>query len=192
MNKPKTIRTKVGWQHCKKCDTVISNRTAKVLGGLCAHCWATTMAQYIELGIKHMVIAVVILAGTNAWAVEIDLGRIAQIESSNNPKAFNPKSGAVGLYQITSVCLKDYNLRHLYGFNLDEMYEPHKAHIVANWYLTERIPQMLRHYKLPDSVSYRLISYNWGIGNLIKHHRNGVQLPKETRDYIMKYNKGAK
>ena len=77
MNKPKTIRTKVGWQHCKKCNTVISNRTAKALGGLCAHCWATTMAQYIEIGIKHMVVAVVILAGTNAWAVEVDRERLA-------------------------------------------------------------------------------------------------------------------
>jgi hypothetical protein len=67
---------------------------------------------------------------------------------------------------------------------MSDMYNPSKAYVVANWYLNERIPNMLRFYKLPDTVKHRIWAYNAGIGCL----RKGV-LPDETQKYIAKYNK---
>ena len=40
---------------------------------------------------------------------EVDLTIIAQIESSGNPNAYNKSSGAIGLMQITPICLEEFN-----------------------------------------------------------------------------------
>ena len=131
-----------------------------------------------------ILLIVLLLAGCNQkpiWA-EVNLQIIAQIESSNNPSAYNKSSGAVGLYQITTICLEDYNQLNKRQYALNEMFDPNKAYIVANWYMNKRILQLLKHYKLPDNLSNRLWCYNAGIGQCKK----GV-LPTETRNYILKY-----
>lgn len=112
----------------------------------------------------------------------IDLRVIAQIESSNNPKAYNKRTRATGLYQITPICLKDYNQSHKVEYSLIDMYDPKKARIVASWYLGKRIPQMLKHYKQPITIDTILWAYNAGIGLVVK----GI-LPVETQNYIAKY-----
>ena len=126
-------------------------------------------------------------------AEEVDLAKIAMIESSNNPLAYNAKSQATGMYQITPICLKDFNSYHMnprHQYELKDMYEASNAYIVASWYINKRIPQLLRHYKLDsNSIENRLIAYNFGIGNLVKYRKGEVKLPKETRDYIKKYNR---
>jgi len=111
----------------------------------------------------------------------VDLTIIAQIESSNNPLAYNSKSGATGLYQITPICLKDYNQYHSVQYNMTDMYDADKCFIVADWYLSDRIPQMLRYYGHTVDLNNILIAYNWGISHI------GEPLPKETRDYIKRY-----
>ena len=116
-----------------------------------------------------------------AWA-EIDLRIIAQIESSNNPNAYNKGSGAVGLYQITAICLEDYNQTHRHQFQLNEMFDAVKAEVVARWYLKQRIPALLRHYHIEDTLENRLWAYNAGIGRVVK----GI-MPEETKNYIIKY-----
>jgi hypothetical protein len=50
--------------------------------------------------------------------------------------------------------------------------------------MNTRIPQMLKAYKIPDTIDNRLWAYNAGIGNVKKG-----RLPKETRNYIRKYHK---
>ena len=115
----------------------------------------------------------------------ISLYIIALIESSNNPLAINEVSKAYGKYQITQPCLDDFNEAKNTSYSLQEMLSPQTSSEVANWYLNARIPQMLKKLGLLDSVSNRLIAYNAGIGTL-KNHK---PLPKETRDYIKKYNK---
>ena len=124
--------------------------------------------------------------------VKIDLNAIAMIESSGNALAYNKSSGAVGKYQITLACLKDYNMAHMrYTYSLEEMYDPIKAEIVAEWYFG-RIERYLKHYGLPVSIEYVLISYNWGIGNVRKWYEGGAEwdrLPRESREYVKKYNK---
>jgi len=111
----------------------------------------------------------------------VDLNIIASIESSNNPLAYNSRTKATGLYQITPICLQDYNNYHSVKYTLDDMYDADKSLVVADWYLNDRIPQMLRYYGHTVNLTNTLIAYNWGIGHV------GETLPKETSDYIKKY-----
>lgn len=88
--------------------------------------------------------------------------------------------------QITPVCLADYNARNTPKYRMGEMKEPQKAGRVAEWYLNNRIPALLKHYGYQDTVRNRLIAYNAGVGALKRKN-----LPSETVAYINKYNKGA-
>lgn len=122
----------------------------------------------------------------------INLDIIAEIESSNNPKAYNKKSGAVGMYQITPICLMDYNrffIKQEYKYLLqNQMYEPILSRNVADWYFHTRIPELLRYYKFDVTVYTTLLAYNWGVGNMIKFFRHSSgQIPEETVNYVRKY-----
>jgi len=112
----------------------------------------------------------------------IDMNIISEIESSNNPDAYNRISGAVGLYQITSICLQDYNEYHKKQYKLEEMYDPKKNFKVASWYFNVRIPQMLAHFKIEDKLETRILSYNAGI----LYAKKGIY-PTESSNYIVKY-----
>lgn len=139
---------------------------------------------------KLIILSLVISSSlcTNCFAenqVSINLERIAWIESRHNANAYNKSSGATGMYQITEGALTDFcRLTGVY-YQLNDMYDPQKGARVAEWYLNERIPQLLRHYKLPDTTESRLVAYNAGILACLKG-----RMPKETRDYINKYNGG--
>jgi soluble lytic murein transglycosylase-like protein len=118
--------------------------------------------------------------------VDIDLmPAVSFVESSNNPKAFNKKSKARGLYQITPIVLKEWN-----NYNPDENYDKEDLFDsevntrIASWYLNERIPQMLTYYKKPINLDNVLTSYNAGIDYVVKDRK----LPSETVDYIRKVN----
>ncbi len=127
-------------------------------------------------------------------AQEVNLDIIAQIESNGNPNAYNKRSGAIGLYQITPICLKDYNQHYIrnYGnipnekfyYSNEDLYDPIINFRIANWYLNTRIPELLKHYHKPITIDNILWAYNAGIGNLVK----GIK-PLETRNYIKKYHK---
>ena len=120
----------------------------------------------------------------------IVLSIIAQIESSNNPLAYNPKTQAIGLYQITSICLKEYNSFHKTKYTKKDLFNPTINKKIAFWYLNKRIPQMLKYYKCSVTIENILICYNWGIGNFLKwKKREGdiKKLPEETREYLRKY-----
>ena len=118
----------------------------------------------------------------------IILSIIAQIESNNNPTAYNPKTQAVGLYQITPICLKEYNSYHKTKYTKKDLFNPKINKKIAFWYLNKRIPQMLKYYGYKITVENILICYNWGIGNFIKWKQGRIKkLPKETRDYLRKY-----
>lgn len=121
----------------------------------------------------------------------IDYNAIEEIESSGNPKAHNRKSGARGLRQITPVVLEEWNAFHpKEQYNLDGLFNEEINRKIGNWYLDKKIPRYLKDFGLKDSIENRLAAYNWGIGNLRKisdARENFDKLPKETRDYITKY-----
>lgn len=151
------------------------------------------------------VAAVILLALslTGSAHATVKMEAIKQIESGGNPKAYNKRSGARGLYQITPICLAHYNDENLRNFSMDDMFDPEKNERVATWYFAWLERQDL------DDVE-QIIAYNWGIGNLKKYKRDSekpqecvpylepdgsvssvcpkvVELPKETQDYLTKY-----
>lgn len=148
--------------------------------------------------------------GSPAMAHPIDMDAIAQIESSNNPKAVG-KSGEIGLYQISPIVLKHFNQsrKRLGGddgatFVVDEnvqaedLKDPLVNEYIANWYMNWLFD---RCWTVKDTI----IAWNWGIGNWREWQRKpcvdkeGVSnlwkdgcfnsLPKVTQDYLKKYEK---
>lgn len=145
-------------------------------------------------GLKALAIPAAGAAGLSAYGAirpgearasqDIDMNKIYQIESSNNPKAFNKGSKARGLGQITPIVLKEWNNFHPKETHTsDDLYDSSTNKKIAHWYMNKRIPQMMKRLKIEDTTENRLIAYNAGIG------RVGKILPTETANYIKKYNK---
>jgi len=118
-------------------------------------------------------------------AQEIDYNIIATIESSNSAYAYNSKTQATGLYQITPICLKEWNDYHRDDqYCMNALFDWVINRKIASWYLEIRIPRMLKYYNVPITLDNILWAYNAGIGNVVKG-----RMPKETKDYIKKYHK---
>jgi len=134
---------------------------------------------------KWLILVFMIIFHTSAYGMEyIDLKKIAAIESSNNPKAYNKYSKARGLYQITPICLKDYNLCNKKKYREEDLFNPEVNTAIAKWYFNIRIPQLLKAKKQNITTTNILVAYNAGIRSVGKWN-----LPKETRNYIKKYGK---
>jgi hypothetical protein len=116
----------------------------------------------------------------------IDLNRIIQIESSGNPLAYNKKSRCRGLCQISEITLKEWNNFHPHQkYTSQDLFNPNVNIKIADWYLGQRIPQMLRYYHKPITITNLIIAYNAGIAYV----RHGWDIPAETKDYLRKYNR---
>ena len=123
-------------------------------------------------------------AGAQVMQPAIDLNRIMMIESSGNPLAHNKKDDSRGLFQITPICLKEYNNFHPGAeFSMDDLWNASISTLIADWYLNKRIPQMLKYYKKPVTAENILIAYNAGISYVV----SGKPLPKITKLYLKKY-----
>jgi len=117
----------------------------------------------------------------------VNLDAVQYIESGNNPNAYNKITHARGLFQITPICLKDYNKFHGEKIKLNDLYNPVKNKKVAAWYLFVRIPELLNAYDILISETTVLWAYNAGAGNIKKNI-----MPGETKNYIKKYQKYLK
>lgn len=161
--------------------TISGERISKVLALYTSFkLWAFKMIH------KFPSVLLMLLCWTQAAMADnhIDLNRIMFIESSGNADAYNRHSGARGLYQITPICLADYNQVNNTHYKPVQMHDPQLGSMVAYWYINERIPALFEHYGIPDSIEHRLIAYNAGIRAVLR----GVT-PRESKDYIRKYNK---
>lgn len=121
--------------------------------------------------------------------ISINLQAIKIIESDGDFLAFNSRSECYGLYQISKVCLNDFNELNQASYTVQDLFEPSINEEVASWYFG-RIDYMLNFYRIPVSVETIIASYNWGITNVVRWYGEGAdirQLPKETRNYIEKY-----
>jgi soluble lytic murein transglycosylase-like protein len=125
----------------------------------------------------------------------IDMDVIFTIESSNDPKAVNKTTKARGLGQLMKPTWIEVTARLNKKWSWDDAFDPEKNRTVATYYMNKRIPAMLKHYNIPDTVVTRLAAYNWGVGNVKKAYDAGNyekwidKAPKETQDYIRKYYK---
>ena len=99
--------------------------------------------NYLIKLFKILIITLIIALMCKYCFAEVDLNIIASIESSNNPLAYNSKSGATGKYQITPICLRDYNQYHSVQYTMTDMYDAVKCFVVADWYLNDRIPPIV-------------------------------------------------
>lgn len=125
---------------------------------------------------------VAFLATTSAEAINLEA--IQQIESGGNAKAYNDRSHAAGLYQITPICLEDYNRCTASNVRLADLFDPATNERIARWYFRQ-IDKYLDHYRIEKTDQNRIIAYNAGIGTLVK----GAAIPQETLNYINKYNR---
>lgn len=115
----------------------------------------------------------------------VNMKAIALIESSGNPYAHNKQDDSRGLYQITPICLTEYNNFNKTQFTMDDLWDIDVNTMIADWYINKRIPQMLRYYKVEDTIENRITAYNAGISYLI----SAKPLPDITRRYIQLYRK---
>lgn len=122
-----------------------------------------------------------------AHAEVINMDAIMQIESSGNPRAYNPNDGARGLFQITKIVLTEYNKFNRTSHTPQDLYNPEINKRIGTWYMTVRIRQMLKCYRLPLTTENYIIAWNAGIKNAIKG-----RVPKITQQYLRKYAKLTK
>jgi len=116
----------------------------------------------------------------------MNLERIKQIESSGDPKAFNAKSGCRGLYQVSEICLKDYNLHHDTRYGIEDLFDPQINETIARHYLISELPRLLTAWGVPPVEPLILVAYNYGPLNCKKWFET---LPVETQNYLRKYYK---
>lgn len=111
------------------------------------------------------------------------LDAIASVESANNPRAINKKSGARGMYQFMPIAWKDVqqNYKNLAKYNYDkDVFDPKISRQYAQALLELNAKRLGDTADLPSLLA----SYNYGIGNVKK--KGMMNLPKETQDYIKK------
>ena len=126
-----------------------------------------------------------LLVASVCGAEEINMDKIAMIESSGNPLAWNKKDNSRGIFQITPICLKEYNNFHPGAeYTMDDLWNVSVSTLIADWYINKRIPQMIKHYGKEDTLENRIIAFNAGISYVV----SGKPIPKITKDYLRKYN----
>jgi len=143
-------------------------------------------------------------------ADDIDINQIIKIESNGDPNAYNKKSGCIGLMQINpNGALADWNVKEnkkMYElacapdgqnpyrpecnqkYSIGDLYNPTINVKIGSWYINTKIPEYLKAYGIEDTVNARLACFNWGIGNYRKYLKGEIKMPKETKNYILKYN----
>lgn len=145
-----------------------------------------TQQKLTNYGLISLVIfALSFLYIPSVSALEISLPIIKEIESSGRADAISYRGAhhGVGSYQISDILRREYNNFQGTNYTTTDLFNEVINEKIADWYLHKRIPQLLRHYNLPETTSNILIAYNFGIGNL----KNGKPLPNETKNYIKKY-----
>lgn len=109
----------------------------------------------------------------------------AAIESDFTINAFNLKTSATGLFQITPICLEEYNRNHQIKYTLLDLYEIEKNFEVSMWYIN----RLITLYKIPyseDDVYALYVAYNMGPGGFANINKTGIPSTIQNR-----YNKQA-
>ena len=115
----------------------------------------------------------------------INLTKIAKIESNFDSTAINPAGDCYGLFQISEICLKEYNLKHKTNYKIKDLFSVAINGKIAKWYFEVRIPQLLKAYGYKITINNKIICYNAGINTLVKNK----EIPSKTVWYINQYKK---
>lgn len=115
--------------------------------------------------------------------------KIIEIESNWRYWAIG-KSRDIGLMQITSPVLEEWNQNNKKKYSHEELFHPFKNIEVGEWYLHKRIGEhYLPHYNIPVTEENKAASYNAGpplIGRIGDASKNFDKLPKKTQNYLTK------
>lgn len=136
----------------------------------------------VFIAIVLFLVAFVVIANAEV----VDLNTIQQIESAGNPNAVG-LTGDIGLYQITPCVLEEYNTFNKANYSRIDLFNPIINEQIARWYLTRRIPQLLRRYGKKVNTRNCIIAYNAGIRAVIRSY-----CPKTTKNYLAKYKRLVK
>jgi hypothetical protein len=118
----------------------------------------------------------------------IDMDIVAFLESTNNPNAYNKKSGARGLCQIKEDTWNECIKRMKVDWDYWQCWNnAGKSKRVGNFYMNKRIPYMLKYYGLTDYPAMRLICYNWGIGKVLTAREKKDNLSDVLHEDTIKY-----
>lgn len=137
----------------------------------------------ISIGLATIIFIGGCIAGRKAFADQIDLKKIAQIESSGCKYKNGDSGSSIGCYQVKDALVEWNQFHPKQQFSKRQMLDDDLCFKVADWYLNKRIPQMLRAFKKPVTTRNILISYNAGISYVVKNK----SLPKITIAYLKKY-----
>ena len=121
--------------------------------------------------------------------LDIDYEQVRLIESCNKDSIISSE-GAIGAMQITPIVLKEWNKNHSIKYQNKDLLNRKINMKIGTWLLSEQIPLYFNQDSIPDKLTYKLIAYNWGIGNFKRWYKQGhhyYKLPDETRDYLVKY-----
>ena len=149
------------------------------------------------LGLAGGLIAL-LLSPNLAFSHPINMDAICKIESNCNPRAISYRGAEFGrgLYQISELALFDFKKSpevkavimkddsYLDTSELEpiDLFIPEINEHIASWYLNDEIPRLLNHFKNLVNTKNILIAYNCGIECVTKG-----KIPKETRNYLKKY-----
>lgn len=116
----------------------------------------------------------------------IDYQAISWIESRHHQYAHRHvgQDESWGEYQITRCVLEEYNQYHTKKYGISALYDTKVNRKIAHWYMGRRIPQLLAHFGLPDTINNRIICWNGGIRAAIHHNLSSI-----TKRYIKQYHK---
>ncbi|MFR9622480.1 MAG: transglycosylase SLT domain-containing protein [Rikenellaceae bacterium] len=84
--------------------------------------------------------AVTASAQTSDYEWEVFTKALISVESNDNPKAVNPTSGAVGLFQILPLehrlagYLHDWNAHNAKQYTTADLFEPEVQWLIFNWH----------------------------------------------------------
>lgn len=115
----------------------------------------------------------------------VDMGKIAHIESSGCKNLVGDNGKALGCYQLHKGVVAEYNQYKRALYRHDDVMRPDIGLKIANWYMNERIPNLLKYYGKKDTIKNRIFCYNMGIGNFIKKGEENA--PRTTKEYYRKY-----
>ena len=140
------------------------------------------MLKTLSLKVVLWIFVLLFFSMSNGHCNPINLAVIEQIESSGNPKAIG-NGNDIGSFQITPILLKEYNRLTGHHLQRKDLFDHTINLSIAQWYIEERIPQLLKHYNKPVTIENIIICYNAGI-SYVAHNK---PIPTKTKQYIKKY-----
>jgi len=123
------------------------------------------------------------MAGGLGVAGQIDLSKIAVIESNSRLNAIGDNGQSFGLYQIhRRGILADFNQMTGADVKPSELFSESKSAHIALWAFEERLPQLIR--ARGHKVTERALIIAWNCGTSCLDRK---ALPKTTVNYLKKY-----